>query len=250
MNIMSVDQFNLESARWLRFVSRWALAMVLVGLALLVVFIGGIGFSPADNALGAEYSELLQAVRTPLMYRLFTTLDALGWVMMAGAMLALAVGLRRQAPIRTMLIAACGLSLLVGVLGGAMRLVGISALAAQYAVAAPAQQTALLPSMLALYEIIGAHFVVGDMFCGAGWLLVAWVGFGLAGFPRWLAGWFVLAGLLSLLQGITSGIGAFSFPILLLTIVVGVLGLHAAIAVAFWSPNSGLVAAEANASAG
>src|SRR5574341_2171609 len=136
MNAMSLEQTNVESTRWLRFLSRWALVMVLIGIALLTVFIGGIGFAPSDNALGAEYSELLQAVRVPAMYRLFTTFDALGWVMMGGALLSLAVILRSRAPIRALLIAACGMGLLVGVLGGAVRLVGISDLAARYATAA------------------------------------------------------------------------------------------------------------------
>jgi hypothetical protein len=247
MNTLSLEQTNIESARWLRFLSRWALAMVLVGIALLVVFMGGIGFQPSDNALGAEYSELVQAVRVPMMYRLFTSLDALGWVMMGGALLALAVVLRSRAPIRALLIAACGVGLVTGVLGGVMRLVGISAIATHYASAAPTQQATFLPPMLALYEIISALFVVGDMLAGAGWLMVASIGFALPAFPRWVAGWFALAGVLSILQGVTSALGAFSFPILLLTIVVGVLGLHAAIAVAFWRPSPALVSAIAGA---
>ncbi|MBX7237108.1 MAG: hypothetical protein K1X65_22180 [Caldilineales bacterium] len=247
MTTIPLEQTNKMTARWLRFLSRWALVMVLVGLALLGVFIGGIGFAASDNALGAEYSELLQAVRVPVIYRVFTSLDALGWAMMGGALLIIAVSLRNRAPIRSLLIAACGVGLLSGVLGGVMRLVGISTLAEQYASAAPAQQAALLPSMLTLYALISAHFVVGDFLAGMGWLLVATVGFGLAAFPRWLAAWFAIAGLLSLLQGATSAVGAFSFPILLFTIVVGVLGLHAAIAVAFWQPSPSLVSAIADA---
>jgi hypothetical protein len=243
MNVTSMLSSSSDTERWLRFLSRWALVTVLLGLALLVVYLGGIGFAPSDTSLGAEYSELLQAVRAPTMYRLATTFDASGWLMMGGALLTLAIILKNHTPIRALLIAACGMGLLVGVVGGGIRLVGISGLAAHYASSAPAQQTALLPPTLALYEIVSALFVVGDVLAGAAFLLVASAAFALAVFPRWLTGWFVLAGVLSLLQGVTSAIGAFSFPILLLTIVIGILGLHAAIAVAFWRPSAAPVSA-------
>jgi hypothetical protein len=246
---MSLEQTNVEAARWLRFLARWALVTALMVIALMVVNLGGVGFAPSDSALGAEYSELLQAVRAPGMYRASMVLDALGWVMMGGTLLALAAILKSRAPIRALLIGACGIGSLTGVLGGFMRLVGISAFAAQYAVAAPDQQSALLPAALALREIISAHFVAGDFLVGAGWLLVASVGLAWAAFPRWVAGWFALAAGLSFLQGATSAVGAFSFPVLLLTVVVGVLGLHAATAVAFWRPAPAMSAATANASA-
>lgn len=250
MNANSLRRPSDDPARWLRFLSRWSLATVLMALGLLVVYLGGIGFSPADNALGAEYSELLQAVRAPIMYRLAMMFDAGGWLMMAGVLLTLAVILLPNAPIRAMLIGACGSGLLVGVIGGVMRLVGISELAAHYAVAAPAQQAALLSATLALHETFSALFVVGDMLAGAAYVVVASVAGVHMMFPRWLTGWFVLAGGLSILQGATSGIGAFSFPILLLTIVVGILGLHAAIAVAFWRPAAVPTAAVSASAAG
>ncbi|GEM_PF-1818951 len=231
--------------RWLRFLSRWALVTVFVGIALLLVYLGGIGFAQSDTALGAEYSELLQAVRVPTMYRLFTTFDATGWLMMGGVLMIVAAILKNHAPIRALLIAACGVGLFTGILGGVMRLVGISDLAAHYAISTPTQQAVLLQPTLALYEVIGAHFVVGDVLAGVGYLLVASATFSLAAFPRWLTGWFVLAGALSLLQGTTSALGAFSFLILLPTIIVGVLGLHVAVAVAFWRPSPTLVSAVA-----
>lgn len=244
---VAVEENDGQSARWLQFLSRWALAMVVSGVALLAVFMVGIGFTDADNKLGAEYSELLQAVRAPALYRIFTTFDGVGWLMMGGALITLAVILRRHAPIRSLLVAACGIGMLSGALGGFMRLVGIGDLASLYATAAPAHQSAILPSMLALHETINSHFVLGNFVGGIGWLLVASVGLGLAGFPRWLAGWFVLAGVLSLLQGVTSAVGAFSFAVLMLTIVVGVMGLHIGIAIAFWSPSPAQVSALASA---
>ena len=231
------EQDIAESTRWLRFLSRWALVTVLIGLGLLVVDLGGIGFTSADNTLGVEYSELLQAVRAPELYRLAMAFDASGWLMMGGSLLILSGIVRQHAPIRAFLIAACGIGAVTGILGGAMRLVGISDLAEHYAHATPDQQAVLLQPMLALHEAISAFFVAGDFLVGAGFLLVASAAFVLAGFPRWLTGWFVLAGLLSLVQGTTSALGAFSLLILLPTVIIGVLGLHAAIAIAFWRPS-------------
>jgi len=250
MHVESLRSTSSETERWLHFLSRWALVMVLTGLGLLVVYLGGIGFGPSDTALGTEYSELLQAVRAPTMYRLAMTFDALGWLMMGGGLLALAIILKNHTPIRALLIAACGMGLVVGVVGGGIRLVGISGLAAHYAISTPAQQAALLSPTLALYEMFSALFVVGDVLAGAAFLLVASAAFALAVFPRWLTSWFVLAGILSLLQGVTSAVGAFSFPILLLTVVIGILGLHAAIAVAFWRVAPAPLPAAAGTSAG
>jgi hypothetical protein len=144
-------------------------------------------------------------------------------------------------------IAACGIGMLTGALGGFMRLVGISALAAQYAVASPEQQSALLPAALGLSGIISAHFVTGNVLQGVSYLLIASVTLAQRACPRWLGSWFGLAGILQLLQGTTAAFGAFSFIVLLLTIVVGVLGLHVAIAVAFWRPSAALVSAIASA---
>lgn len=250
MNVVSMTSMSSDTGRWLRFLSRWALVTVLMSLGLFAVFFGGIGFQPSDNALGAEYTDLMQAVRSPAFYRLFTVFDALSWLMMGGTLLALASVIRSHGPIRAALIAACGIGMLTGVLGGFMRLVGIGALATQYAAALPTQQSALLPSALALYEIISAHFVAGDLLHAAGCLLVASAAFALPAFPRWLAGWFILAGILDMLQGTTSGLGAFFFPVLLLTVVVGVMGLHVAIAVAFWRVSPASLSATASTSVG
>jgi hypothetical protein len=247
MRAVSLDQSGDDAARWLRFLSRWAFATALIILALWIVYLGGVGITASDTALGVGYADLFQAVRSPVLYRVAMTLDALGWLMMGGTLLTLAVILRSRAPIRSLLIAVCGLGMFTGSLGGFMRLVGIADLAAQYAVATSAQQSALLQSMLALREIINAHFVAGDVLAGAGYLLVASAAFAMGAFPRWLTGWAILAGVLAGLQAATSALNAFSFPLLFLTVVVGIMGLHFAMAVVFWRPSPALVSATANA---
>ena len=47
MNTMSVEQTGNETARWLRFLSRWALVTALAILTVLIVFVGGVGFTAA-----------------------------------------------------------------------------------------------------------------------------------------------------------------------------------------------------------
>jgi hypothetical protein len=246
MKAVSLDQSGDDAARWITFLSRWALATVLFGIVGLVIYFMGVGFVPSDNALGIAYSDLMQAVRAPVMFRIFMTFDAIGWLMIGGTLLTLAAILKSRAPIRTLMVAACGIGMLAGSLGGFMRLVGVSDLAAQYSVATTAQQAALLPSGLALYETISAHFVAGGFLQGAAYLLIASMMFALRAFPRWLVGWFILAGILEFLQMTTAALGAFSFIVLFLTVIVGVWGLNIAIMLAFWRPSAARLSATAN----
>jgi hypothetical protein len=78
MKAVSLDQSGDDGARWITFLSRWALATVLFGMAGLAIYFGGIGFAPSDNTLGIAYSDLMQAVRAPVMFRIFMTFDVLG----------------------------------------------------------------------------------------------------------------------------------------------------------------------------
>ncbi len=242
--VVPLAQNTDDSVRWLRFLSRWSLVAGLVILALPVVIFGGVGQQASDNALGAAYAELLQAVRSPGLYRVGMTLDAVGWLMIGGSLLTLAGVLRRHAPIRATVIAACGIAQLTGSLGGFMRLNGISDLAARYATATPDQHAALLQSYLDLWRVINAHFHAGNLLQGAGFLLVAWAVFSLRGFPRWLASWLVLPGLLPLVQFVLVAAGApFSLALIVFHVVVGIVALDFALAVAFWRPSPALFAA-------
>ena len=99
-----------EPLRWLRFLSRGSLAAALATLSLPLVFFGGVGQQASDNILGAQYAELLQAVRSPGMYRMGWTLDAVVWLMIGGGLLALAGIQCHHAPIRATFIAACGIA--------------------------------------------------------------------------------------------------------------------------------------------
>jgi len=243
---MPPEQTVAEPVRWLRLLPRWSLVAGFVILALPVVLFGGVGQQASDNALGADYAELLQAIRSPGMYRLGTTLDAVGWLMIGGSLLILAGILRRHAPRRATFIAACGIAQLTGSLGGFMRLNGISDLAVHYANTAPNQQAILLESYLNLWRVINSQFHAGNLLQGAGFLLAAWAVFSLSGFPRWLAIGLALPGLLPLVQFILVAAGApFSLSLIIFHVIVGTVALDFAMAIALWRPSPKLVSAVA-----
>ena len=251
MKAMPLEQINDVSTRWLLFLPRWSLVAGLVILALPIVIFGGVGQQPSDTALGEGYAELLQAARSPAMYRLGMTFDALGWLMIGGSLLTWATVLRRRAPIRAVFIAACGIGQLTGMLGGFMRLNGVSELAKLYTATSPDQQTIVLRSYLDLWAVINSHFHAGNLIQGVGFLLVAWAAFSLAGFPRWLAIWLALPGLLPLVQFILVAVGTpFSLPLIIFHVIIGTVALNFAMAVALWRPSPKLVSAVAGESAG
>lgn len=248
-SIVPLAQSIDDSSHWLRFLSRLAAVAGLASLALIIVFIGGIGVDPSDSAKGQAYAELMQAIRSPVLYRLAMLFDALGWALMGGTLVILAAIVRRDAPIRATLAAACALGLISGVLGGFMRLVGVSHLASLYSSATPDQQTGLLQAYLVLREdVIGAHFAAGNLLAGAAYVLVAWSLRSLAGFPRWLALWLAIMGMLSLALFVVAAIGTFSFPLVLLTVLV-LTGANFALARTLWNPPSALMSAHVRTAA-
>jgi len=169
--------------------------------------------------------------------------DLLVWSGLGGTLVALSCVLAQQAPIRAAFIAACGVGQIVGVLGGFIRLNAVSDLATRYAVAAPDQQAGLVQSYLDLSQPIGAHFDAGSTLYGAGFLLVASAALSVVGFPRWLAGWFALSGSWALVSNALYAVGSpFQirdlFPLYL---ILGIAGLHLAIAIVFWRRAPALV---------
>lgn len=235
-----------ESVRWLRLLSRWALVVGSTTLMLPIVLFGGLGQQASDNALGAGYVELLQAARSPGMYRVAWTLDALIWLLLGGSLLALAGMLRRHAPLQAIFIAVCGMAQLIGALGGFIRLDGISEIAARYGTAAPDQQVVLLEAYLNLWRVINPHYHIALLLQGLGFLLAAWSAFTLRGFPRWLAIWLTLPGGLAVAQFVLVAAGAPFLRVLnIFGVIAGNIALNVAIAVALWRPSPPLVSAVA-----
>ncbi|AFZ69391.1 hypothetical protein [Deinococcus peraridilitoris] len=88
---------------WLRYVSRWAFAAGLSYLALLILFIILVLPATERNSLpsgfgGFEYSDFAAALANPALYRLFVSIDALAWIVLAGFLMTLALALARQKP--------------------------------------------------------------------------------------------------------------------------------------------------------
>ena len=249
MTTTSLTQDNL-SARLLILLSRWSLVTALMILATIVLY-SGVGFSATDSALGQEYGELMPAVRSPVFYRLQTLSEGLYWLMIGGTLIIFAGLFVRRAPIRAGFIAACGIGQLTGSLGSLLRANGVSDVAARYAIAAPNQQAALLQSLLDLNRVIEPHYTISTLLLGAGFLLVAWVAWKWLGFPRWLAVWLGIGGLLGFVLFILRAAGS-PFPLLLPIILMDVivlLGQYVAMSIAFWRPSPILVAGAASASA-
>ena len=235
-----MSPIDTHASRWFRFLSRWALMTTLMVVGLFASFfmvLGAAGSAPSD------YAELVGAAQQPSAYRAVGVFDFLVWFGLGGTLVALSCVLAQQAPMRAAFIAACGVGQVVGALGGFIRLTAISDLAARYADASADQQASLVRSYLDLWLVIGAHFDAGSTLYGAGFLLVASAALSVRGFPRWLAGWFGLSGIWPLVSNTLSFVDSpFQvtglFP---LYMILGIAGLHLAIAVAFWRRAPALV---------
>lgn len=249
-NTLPAEQPAAEAVRWLRFLPRWSLLVGLATLTLPIVFVVGIGQQDSDDALGAIFVELLQAVRSPGMFRLGWTLDAIVWLLIGGSLLTLAGTLRRHAPVRGGFIAACGVAQVIGAAASLLRLNGIGDLAGLYAAAATAEQALYLSAHLNLWRVINALNHTGVLLQGTGFLLAAWAAFSLRGFPRWLAAWLALPGILSVVQFVLVAAGAPFWRPLNILGLVGNIALNFAMAVSLWRPSSTLVSAVAGESAG
>jgi hypothetical protein len=238
------------SARLGLALSRGSLVTALMIFATTALYLG-IGFTAADNALGPEYAELMQAVRGPGFYRLSTLSETFHWLLLGGMLLIWAGLFARRAPIRAAVMAACGLAQLAGSSASLMRLIGISDLAGHYATVAPAQQMALLQSFLDLGRVIQPLYAASTLLQGAGLLLVTWVAWRSGGVPRWLALWLAIAGLFGLalfMLRAAGSPGSLLLPVILLDVIV-LFGLHVALAVTFWRPSPRLLAQAVTAAA-
>ena len=239
---------KLDEAAWRTFLSRWALLTALAVVGLYVVFMVGVGF---DDTVPQEISELVQGGRRPAAHRLAHVFNILQWVGAGGTLLAFAVLAARPAPIRALLIAACGVGQLAGVLAGFLGLITIHGLAQRYAVASPDQQAALAQAHLVTFGVVLACHLLSYVLYGAGFGLIASVASSLAGIRRWLAAWCWLAGILGLVWFGSMAAGSPN-PIpgfFILYSFVAIAGLQLAIAVAFWrrasEPAPGLAASAA-----
>jgi hypothetical protein len=217
-------RIETSEAPWLRLLSRWALGTALLYIALLLVYIVGVGFD-----------ELAGAARNPAAYRLGAGLDSLVWLGIGGILFAFAGAFVRLAPLRASLLAVCGIGQLAGVLGGFLRLSAVGELAARHAAASVDQQVVLAQIHQSLLQMVMAHYGAAGLLGGPGFLLVASLGLSVGWFPRWLAIWCALAGTWQVAGFLTTVAGSSVllalYPVYALG---GGIGLELAIAAAFW----------------
>jgi Domain of unknown function (DUF4386) len=221
-----------DEAAWYWALSRAALLTALIFTSMFVIMGVFIGFGETGPH---EYVELLQAQRAPLAYRIFSMADIFVWLGIGMTLLAFGALYRRVAPIRAALLAACGLGQLVGATGGSLRLYAVTDLAVRHAAATLDQQPAIVSAYLTVDKLVGAHFNLGALLYGIGFVLIAWTSVRLVGFPRWLAVWFALSGTIILVLNALGAATTAEPEVWGLTgLVVFVLALHFGVAAAFW----------------
>ena len=221
-------------APWLQLLSRWALLTAVAILALLLAFVVGLGF---DQTVPQEYAELVQASRRPFAFRLAYAIDASTYVLLGGILVLFAGLFAQRTPVRAAFLATCGVGQTLSLLGAFISLRVGSDLGGRYATGSVDLQASLVQAYLVVNQIIQACFNAGSTLYAVGMLLVAWLGLSLGGVPRWLAGWFGLLGLFTLIdraQLVVTGTPFPFFPVGLLVNVVGSMALFVAVAVVFW----------------
>ncbi len=236
-------------ARLFVLISRWSLVAALSILAYFALY-AVVGSAASNNTLGQQYGGLVQAIRSPILYRLAWLSESLSWLLVGGSLIIFALIFARRALVRAAFIAGCGVGQLTGSFG-VFLLSGFSNLAARYTTAPTEQQAFLLQSFLALRAVINSPAALGSILQGAGFLLVAWVAWEWMGFPRLLAVWLAIPGVLGLALFILLAADPPS------SLMVAILLLHdialiiacVAVAVTFWRPSATLVASAPSASA-
>lgn len=218
--------------------SRWSLVTAFVLLATTVLY-SATGSAPTDSAMGQEFVRLMVAVRNPGLIRLQTAVESLFWLMLGGTLILYAGLFSRRSPILSTFVAACGVGQLASSLGAFLG-GDVGDIAARYAAASPSQQAILLESFLELQRVIGPYYAVGSLLTGVGFLLAGWAAWRLTRFPRWLAAWLAITGLFGFVFFImlAAGLPRSTGSLVILPDTIVIIGLNAAIAVAFWRPET------------
>ena len=208
----------MESATWFRFLSRWGWLPPMVFVGLIVSFFAAIG-SVAGRPLADAYPELIAAGYAPGLYRIAMLFDAAGWIVIGGLIFGVAMTAVRVAPRRALLGASLAITMVVGVLGGFMRLAVTGALGAR--LADGEDQMTIVNAYRLVDGIIGAHFLAGDLLQGAALVIAASAALAVVGFPRRPAFLLAGSGVASLLLfAVQIAANAFLFPLLLIDVIV------------------------------
>lgn len=189
---------DIGNANWFRFLSRWALFSGLAYLGLVLAFLTLVIPASQNSPLPETYFELVAATRSPISYRLTIAFDIATNLALGGLLITLAGLFASRVPIRSTFIVACGIGMVSGFIGACFRLAGTSALAANYLMATPEGQTAILQSYAELLRLINILFSAGGFLAGIAMLLVVSVAWSMAEFPRWLTGLLAFTGFIEI----------------------------------------------------
>ncbi|MDV3292807.1 MAG: DUF4386 domain-containing protein [Nitrososphaerales archaeon] len=201
---------------------------MLTGIVDLLFLLTAAGFgNDSPQAFQAQPQAL-----TSLGYQTFAVLDALWWILMGFVVWSLGVFIEQFSPSRGRLASVCGIATFVGALGGFTRKWAVPGLAASSVSASPTQQTAILYTYDTLYNLTSAMFTTGIIFQAAGLLLVASALMVMPRFPRWLAALVAISGVTASILSVLDIVARtyIFFPILLIHIIVGSIGLQFALA--------------------
>jgi hypothetical protein len=228
-----------EAAVWRRFLRFWTLLVIVMFLGLVAISIaGGPPITSAADRQQLESMRLMEAVRAPITVHLLQTLEAAAWLGFTVTVLVLARILTPQAPVRATLAAACTIGLpLTGPLARLLHRNGVAELAPRYAAAAPDQQAAVLQAYLDLSLLVRTHLQVGLFLAGTAFVLVGWAALSRAALPRWVAGWLVMTGLVTLTRFVAGELGlpwSASGTFLLVNNILGIGGAHVLLAITLW----------------
>ena len=193
-----------SDAGWWRFLARWSLFAALNGVVGWAIFLY---VSAQGVSVEGERGDLNVALQFPALWRVAMVYDTLAWLFIGGMVLTFAAILFRGRPILGVLLAAAAMGELFGSMSGYVRLHTVSDLAAQYAVAGPDQQAALLPSYHHVQLVIGSLSGFAGLLTKLGLLVIGGATFRLPEFPRWLAVGFAVQALVGLAHEALSILG-------------------------------------------
>jgi hypothetical protein len=225
-----------DGRSWAVFLSRAAALKALVTVALFAAFaviMSGAGSAPLEQA------ELIGASGNPAAYRIFAALDALVWLGFGAVLLGFAALGASTAHVRAACLAALATTMVVGMVGGYLRLSATTLLATRYAAAGADEQASILESYTGLFATIGAHFGLGQVLYGIAFLLIASITISTPTFPRYLAYLIGLLGAYSLANQLSVVfLGAFLWAPLFFLFLLFTVVMDVGVAGTFWRRTS------------
>jgi hypothetical protein len=171
----------------------WRRAAAWTALISALVFVGlGAGMITLNSGPHVSDPELSFAIARPVLYRITMVLDVCAWLSGGAFFLAVAGMWAHRLPVRSLFLAVCGASQLVGASGASIRLVAVAGLAG-----ATGDHQFVVQSYRTVALVIDSLFYTGEVLTGAAILLLAWSARTLIAFPQWLVVFAAIQGVAS-----------------------------------------------------